>query len=400
MNYDVMIVGAGPSGAIAAYELCKNGYSVLLLDKKTFPGDKPCAGGITPKAIDLLPYDISGIFEYISDEMRLGLRYQQEIIAKTPGVMCAFSQRKNFDKFLFDKAIEQGVNFLRIKDIVDISFDSRRNIFSSLTVIREDGDRRTLSSGYLIGADGVHSKTRKIAQVFPQFRRGFALEGLLSYDDIAAVPTPGFDFDIVKFGYGWVFPKGDHANVGLYSGKAGVKLSKAALRGYSKKRLGSDNLKNITGYPIALGGANYKATHANFFLVGDAAGMTEPLLGEGIHNALKSGQMAARAIIDQEFSAKTAGELYNDYIQPIRKDLRATRIVAAVFYRNLTGLQLGYGILKFALSRRFLLAGWAAGKTLYQIITSFLGRAYYKMTIPVSLRKIYQDKKINRVLRK
>ena len=87
MSYDVAIIGAGPAGSAAAYRLADAGASVLLLDKATFPRDKPCGGGVTGRAARLLPFSIEPVVEDVADRLECGLRYRQRIIPDSNGVL-------------------------------------------------------------------------------------------------------------------------------------------------------------------------------------------------------------------------------------------------------------------------------------------------------------------------
>jgi flavin-dependent dehydrogenase len=132
------------------------------------------------------------------------------------------------------------------------------------------------------------------------FCRGFAIEGVIPYAAIAAEPPMELLFNFVEDGYGWLFPKGDHVNVGIYTRSDSVPLSKQRLLAYTRYRLGCDKVEDIKGFPLGFGGAGYRLRHPRIVLAGDAGGFAEPLLGEGIHNAIKTGQAAADAITDVE----------------------------------------------------------------------------------------------------
>ncbi len=93
-----------------------------------------------------------------------------------------------------------------------------------------------------------------------------------------------------------MFPKGDHVNVGLYTSHETDAPTPADLRAYTHDRLGPDDLSNLAGQRVGLGGWSYRPRSERVFLVGDAAGLAEPILGEGIYYAIKSGQAAAEAI--------------------------------------------------------------------------------------------------------
>src|SRR5256714_7012547 len=107
-TYDVAIIGAGPAGSTAAYRLASAGATVLLLDKATFPRDKPCGGGVTGRAARLLPFSIEPVVEDVIDRLECRLQYgpQFERAARAP--LAYMTQRKRLDHFLLQQAAEAG----------------------------------------------------------------------------------------------------------------------------------------------------------------------------------------------------------------------------------------------------------------------------------------------------
>ncbi|MBV1919350.1 MAG: hypothetical protein KUG73_01605, partial [Pseudomonadales bacterium] len=185
-------------------------------------------------------------------------------------------------------------------------------------------------------------------------------------------------------GYGWLFPKHDHVNVGLYTRRPDeVKISKAQLNQYVQARLGVDTVDHVCGFPIGTGGEYYQPTSERVFLVGDAAGMSEALLGEGIHNAIKSGQAAASALINAKRSNSSALEAYKEAIYPVAHDALNCRKVARVFYKV---LPVSYAFLSHYPVGTMAMNGFAAGLTLTECkhhMTSF--NINPKISEPLSL---------------
>ena len=387
MDFDVVIVGAGPAGTAAAYPLAAGGARVLLLDRHASPRQKPCAGGLTIKALNLLPYSIAPVLQRSTTGMTIGIRSAKgdliDYLTKGEHI-CTFAVRSEFDAFNFKRALAQGAEFDSVKSISAIE-DSDDGV-----AIEADGRRITAS--YLIGADGANSMVRRLAGPQSFFSRGFALEGLVPYASIGAEPKTELFFGVVENGYGWLFPKGDHVNVGLYTKDDGVTLSKSALRRYARERLGLDDVDHIVGYPLGFGGDGYRPESNRIMLVGDAAGFAEPLIGEGLHNALKTGQAAARSIIARESgnaSSQAPGAGFQKLIEPVAKDVRRCRRLARVFYANLAGL--GGAGLRFPVTRAALLNGFAAGQTMQQITNRFLWSALYPPSTPPSLAEFLKS---------
>jgi len=175
---------------------------------------------------------------------------------------------------------------------------------------------------------------------------------------------------VVPQGYAWLFPKGDHVNVGLYTRRPDLagQLGKQALRDYVAQTLGSNQVDQLCGFPIGTGGEFYQPGSERVFLVGDAAGMAEPLLGEGLHNAIKSGQCAAASLIQSRRSNRSALELYREQLQPVTRDAYNCRRLANAFYRL---LPVAYQVIKYPPVATIAMHGFAAGLTVTQCKQQF-----------------------------
>ena len=383
-DYDVIVVGAGPSGTAAAYQLARSGFKVLLLDRSSFPRVKPCGGGLTIKALALLPYSVGSVIERATSKLLMGVRTDRGERVESfssDGTLCAFVVRAEFDSFNFHKTLEQGAHFERIGELKRLS--------EGRDFVTVDFDEKTLTSKYVIGADGANSATRRLSGAGNYFHRGFAIEGHVSYAELDVEPTPEFLFGLVNSGYGWRFPKRTHVNVGIYSCDDAVSLSKSQLRKYAIERLGTDKLTDIVGFPLGFGGRAYVPDRERILLVGDAAGFAEPLLGEGIHNALKSGQAAAAAIIQVESgSGEEDLGTYAKALSPLVSDLGRCEHLAEYFYRYLGSL--GSTALRLPISKFALMRGFAAGKTMHELTNGFFLSPFFMPKVPQSLRDFLQ----------
>src|SRR5512133_3253197 len=110
-SFEVAIVGAGPAGSVAAYRLATAGRRVLLVDRATFPRDKPCGGGVTLRAARLLPFSLEPVTEDVVTRVDLGLRYGRHLTRKTAPIVY-MTQRRRLDEFLLRKAEEAGAEVL------------------------------------------------------------------------------------------------------------------------------------------------------------------------------------------------------------------------------------------------------------------------------------------------
>jgi geranylgeranyl reductase family protein len=379
-DFDVIVVGAGPSGTAAAFRLKRFGYRVLLLDKQQFPRAKPCGGGISIKALNLMPWSVAPVIERAVKKLGMGVtssatdRFE---VFEAEGHVCTFAVREAFDRFNFEKTIEAGVEF---------EHTAVSGIDECSEFVRATLANKTITGRYLIGADGANSTVRRLLDAGCWFYRGFALEGLVSYSDVPTEPLAEFFFGKVGNGYGWLFPKSDHINVGIYTWDDTVTLSKEQLRAYSLDRICTGRLERIVGFPIGFGGRNYVQKRERVILVGDAAGFAEPLLGEGIYNALKSGQAAASAIMAFDGGRSSSLRLASKKeLDPIYKDLARCEGLKEFFYANLDSI--GYSVLNFPVSKTALMRGFAAGRTMYDLTNKFFLSPFFRPVQPSGLRE-------------
>src|SRR4051794_20010702 len=123
MDVDVAVIGAGPAGSLAAYRLATAGTRVLLVDKASFPRDKPCGGGVTGRAARWLPFSIDPVVEGVVDRLNCGLAYGRRIERHARSPLAYMTQRKRLDHFLLRKAAEAGAD---VRDGVSVA-DVREN---------------------------------------------------------------------------------------------------------------------------------------------------------------------------------------------------------------------------------------------------------------------------------
>lgn len=357
---DLLVVGAGPAGAIAAFEAARAGLKVLLLDKRDFPRPKPCGGGLSAKSLKRIPFSVADVVGHSTERLWIarGGRRPKKLLAN--GIVCAFVTRAEFDSFLLQAACDAGAEFQRIDGVGWV--DTRPE---SISLGLNEGD--TISAQYVVAADGANSRMRRLAPPDGlETRRGFAVEGTVPYAKLNNVPEMTFDFGIVPHGYGWLFPKGDHVNVGLYTNNAGVSLSKEALRSFARCNLGTACIDDITGFPIGFGGMSYRPSSGRLLFAGDAAGFAEPLLGEGLHNAIASGSEAGRAVVAGVRSDKPAGEYYDGALVDLRGDLKRSAALAHRFFYPLLNVG-AYEALRAPIVHRTIMRGFAAGLTMCEI---------------------------------
>lgn len=364
---DVIVIGAGPAGCAAAYDLARGGLNVLLLDRKTFPRLKPCGGALTVKAVKRLRYSIAPMIKFVARDLEVSLRREKAQKFESRYPIAVMTEREAFDLFCLDATISVGSEFKRIDDIAAIEEKD-----TNVAITLKTGE--VLTSRYVIGADGANSRTRRLltAEIPAQ---ALALEAKVRPKRNVR-PCMRFDFDCIPGGYGWIFPKGDHFNVGLYSQKRGRPIAKTELSAYIAHAVGEAEVGQMVGFPLCVGGIRPLLRNDRVFLIGDAAGLAEPLLGEGIHNAIKSGQMAAKAILSAEEGKGAAQALFQSAMTSIHRDVGACRDAAGWFY-NLQFL--AFGALTSHPARTALMRGFAAGKTFSEIMNTWPISPFYRI---------------------
>jgi len=203
---------------------------------------------------------------------------------------------------------------------------------------------------------------RKLTSNFNYKNPVFAYEGLVKKED-TDYPT---EFIFNKHGYAWIFPKGNHYNVGignLISSSKSKNLTKKDLYNFVSDRFGSSEIENITAFPIGTEGDHYRVKN-NIFLVGDAAGLAESLLGEGIYNAVLSGKFAGSAIVDSYNNNISAKLAYNKFLLHLTDELKLYKKGAKILY----GFpRISYWMMRFGLGKKFM-NGYSEGKTLSEIM--------------------------------
>lgn len=354
-KYDVIIVGGGPAGASVSYHLSSNGYNVLLLDRSNFPRAKACAGGLTQKTLQILPFSVEPIIRKRHSLLYIGNGNGKKRRFISSNSICAMTVREEFDSFCIAKSFEKGTGFRKIKKIESIS---EQNGSVKLTV-----DGCTLRCDYLVGADGANSTVRRLTNGFSEIKKGLAIEALITTKQPDKFPFI-LDFFVVSDGYGWVFPKDDHLNIGLYSNSLSAGINKGSLLEYIKHITGDDNCERIVGHHIGLNGHRYFVKSNRVFLIGDAAGMVDPLLGEGIYNAIRSGQLLASAMIRNFPKARNVSREFDQNLEEIRKDLASCHSSSKWFFRM---KRFGYFGLTIPSTRYCLMKGFEKGMTFSEI---------------------------------
>jgi geranylgeranyl reductase family protein len=284
------VVGAGPAGSVTAYRLAREGASVLLLDRARFPRDKPCGGGLTIRAVRRLPFPVDPVVEDVVDCVELGLGHRRRYARPSPEPLILMTQRSRLDAYLAEQAAEAGADF---RDGTKATRIETGEGGAAVNGIRAD---------VVIGADGANGITARALGLCPEPAHGVALEGNLSHEHVDVDRYRGrivLEIGTVRGGYGWVFCKGDHVNVGVGGwDHEGPRLRAHLRRLCDARGLPEERLRALRGFrlPIARPGAPLARGRA--LVVGDAAGLVDPFSGDGIYEAFLSAEYAADAVLE------------------------------------------------------------------------------------------------------
>ena len=298
-TYDAIVVGAGPAGSSTAYRLASGGASVLLLDRARFPRDKPCGGGVTPRALQQLPVDITPVVEHVvtTAELRLGFRRTAE--RGRGGPLVYMTQRRRLDHYLVEKAASAGAELREGVKVIGVEANERG------AVVRAGAER--LLGRTVIGADGVNGMAARALGLGGNRSVAVALEGNVPNAKADADRFRGrfvLELDTVPGGYGWVFPKGDHLNVGVGGcEREGPNLRRHLERLCGEHGIRTADLERVCGHRLPYRAPDSRLARGTALVAGDSAGLADPLTGDGMFEAFLSGRCAAEAV-----TALLAGE--------------------------------------------------------------------------------------------
>jgi geranylgeranyl reductase family protein len=279
-------VGAGPAGAVAAQRLASAGVRTLLVDKASFPRDKPCGGGVTGRAARLLPFSIEPVVEDVVDRLECRLHYGPHFERRARAPLAYMTQRKRLDNFLLGKAAEAGAE---VRDGVKVA-DVREG---GLTV---DGEE--IAARIVIGADGCNGTTAKALGLGGTIVHGVALEANFPHDARYAGAML-LELAVVRGGYGWIFPKADHVNVGVGGDESeGPHLRDHLRRLCEQHRIDYDTATDTRGYRLPMRRPGGRLARGTTAVIGDAAGLVDPFSGDGMYEAFLSAQLVTEAALD------------------------------------------------------------------------------------------------------
>jgi geranylgeranyl reductase family protein len=350
--HDLLVIGGGPAGATCARRAAEKGLDVVLLEKATHPREKPCGGALSPRAIELLDFDVSHLFER---------EYQAALIHTPAGKTTALThkgfkgyliQRSKFDEFLLKKARDAGVEVIQGTEVVAIE-QLRRGI-RALCV------GESYKAHLLVGADGVNGITSKQLKIRDKWNSkevaicikaeapmdSSEIERVISSDRLRTLAVIDLYFGLVEVGYGWCFPLRTSLNIGI-----GCRVDKAnAIRDkwdqlilhIEKTKKCKLKMVGRTTARVPFGGLMDRHIARRSMLIGDAAGLVSSLSGEGISYAIESGILSANVAIEtvREKSPSHIAKYEEVLKQELLGELNDMRVLARILYRSKANLEL------------------------------------------------------------
>lgn len=343
--YDAVIVGAGPGGATAAAVMARQGLRPLLLDKAAgFPRDKVCGDAISGKSVDVMRR--LGMIETLLKRTQIGSwgvtfsgPYGDEVAIPftkaldkpvAPGFVC---DRVTFDRLVFEQAVEAGVEVWLGATVTGLIREDERVVG---VTVKRDGREEEVRSPLTIGADGAYSAVVR-ALGMEQLEEKHYCAGLRWYwrGVMGFHPLNHIEIHFVEEsipGYFWIFPMADgRANVGLGMLSSEVKKRDIKLKPLLKQLVehprfrdrfaGAEPEEDIKGWGLPLGSRPRKMAGDGWLLVGDAASLIDPFTGEGIGNAMISGERAAMWASKAKAAEDFSGAFLDGYRADVMKYL-------------------------------------------------------------------------------
>jgi menaquinone-9 beta-reductase len=291
--WDVAVVGAGPAGSVAALSALRRDPSarVLLLDRADFPRDKACGDGVAPHVLDVLAS--LGVPDLLADRapVRTLELSRGGLTTARPMARAAYVvPRTVLDARLVHAAVDAGAE-LRRHRVRDVTVHPDR-------VVLDD----RVEARVVVAADGAHSLLRRHAGLPPARRRAVALRGY------RPTPPPWRDRQVIRFGqvrqpsYAWAFDRGDgwcNVGYGEVLHRSGAAPTRQGMLAALDDLLpgGTEDVDDWRGHHLPLSGLRWRQPAGRILLAGDAAGLVNPMTGEGIYYAVATGALAGRTAV-------------------------------------------------------------------------------------------------------
>jgi len=236
---------------------------------------------------------VSPVVEHVVDRFLLRLRYGSSFARRHTEPLILMTQRRHLDAHLADHAAATSAD-VRLGVLVTELAPDEAGVTAMVGGVR-------VRAGVVVGADGANGTVARAVGLGGGIVRGVALEGNVDWGTLDRAPyerTAAIELGVVPGGYGWVFPKGDHANLGVGGwGGEGPRLRAHLARLARAHGVPASALTEVRGHRLPMRRPGVAAASGRVLLVGDAAGLVDPLSGDGIYEAFVSAELAAQAIL-------------------------------------------------------------------------------------------------------
>ena len=329
-SYDAVIVGGGPAGLSCAIRLKQKGISACVIEKARYPRDKLCGGLVTEKTyrelLDLCPGDpfpFESCFIEKANRVSLWDRDQKKCETDVRHTL-RIVDRKIFDARLMAYYRSIGGTVFEQEAVTGID-EAAKQIYSR---------RSAFHYGLLIAADGARSVIRnRLGLSLPDI--GFCLEACIPRKDLPPYPGVQIRFNVIDNGYAWVFPCGEYWKAGFGSRyEPAFDYRKAFLAYLALLGVQRPEKYPLKGAFVPYGGYLPKAVvHDDVVFVGDAAGMVDPVYGEGLYFALRAGRALSNAVEKENGKVRLrAGEFEKERHKDLKYIISGRRL-KRVFFR-------------------------------------------------------------------
>ncbi len=328
---DAVIIGGGPGGTSAAYELASAGADVTLLEKMTYPRPKVCGGALSSRITEFTGSGFLHLTRHIVTRARLTYGGSRSITFESDEPVAYLVMREEFDTWMADRASNAGAEIRDGVKVQDVETTGDR--------VRVRAGRDITEARYIIAADGANSMTARKYGLGPDLPWAVGLESEITrqetaeaYDEIMTI-----DIGVSAGGYGWIFPKGDHLNVGVAGIRNSVPGPRQLFRQFLSDTLPFADLQHSApaGHLIPVyRNPPPRIAGDRILAIGDAGGLIDPFLGEGIYYAVWSGVLAAEAITSTGAGDNSPAEHYAGSVsRHIFPELESAGKIANIIYR-------------------------------------------------------------------
>jgi len=356
MVYDAAVVGLGPAGLSALKVLEGSGLKVLAIESAhSFPRKKPCAGGLTPKAYEALKELFPKIDSVVRKKVNRFFFFNERDSVALPSdeVLTFLTQREELDNFLFNSLKHSQFDI----HLGETALTVERDIDGVILNTNKDSYKVKV----LLIASGVNSRIAR--QLGIKREIGFTYESYVESSKSELI----IDFSGFKWGYYWAFPKGEVVTTGLgeFRNRKVASSFRELLLRFNRKH-GLDGKETwSSGFPIPAGKSRNDVYRPHILFLGDAGGLVDPLTGEGIYYAAKSGTIAAGVV--KRFFSTGEPQILKSYETAVNslfgKEFKWARIVGRLFF-SLKGLN--FFVLKRSPGLAQLTAALLSGRISYR----------------------------------